>query len=475
MPLECDVLVIGGGVIGTAIAARLSQTNARVCLVEKSGDVADGASKGNAGITSSYYAAAGTLEAQLTTSSCYRWEDVCQRLNIPYKRVGALMPALNETEAAVLPGECEQALACGVRAEILSAEEARRREPLISPECVLALSLPDEGIIDPMKLCFGYAELAAHNGADVRFYAPVISMEKDGDRIISVDTPQGTIRARYVVNAAGLHADLISGLAGGDEFRMWPRKGQYWLLDREFGRQLNHIVFATPAVETKGMHVVPTTNGTVLLGPSVQECEDRYDNSTDHETLKMVFESARRLVPSVSLDYAIKSFASLRPACKEPYFVRQDRSVPNLFHAVSRSIGVSTSLGIADYMFDLLQQAGLNAQDRQEPITALPHMPRLRHDPDPVHLSDAGPGFSQIVCVCEQVTAAEIEGALKAKVPARSIDGVRKRTAATGGRCQGSVCMAGVMFMCSVHMDCPPEKVPLKDWGEVGIGRVNHD
>jgi len=469
------VLIIGGGVIGTAIAARLSQTNLQVCLVEKAGDVAEGASKGNAGGASSFYEPPGTLGARLTTDSNRRWEDLCSRLNVPYRRSGALMPAFTKQEEELLPPLVEQARGCGVPAEILSGEETLRREPLISPECRCAFHLPNEGIIDPMRLTFAYAELAARNGADVRFHSPVIGFDKDGDRVVAAITPHDTIRARYVVNAAGLHADTISQSAGGEAFRMWPRKGQYWLLDREFGAQINHIIFAVtiPDTGSKGIHVYPTTNRTVLLGPSAEDIEDRYDTSTDHETLDYIYERTRRVVPSVSLDYAIKSFASLRPACEEEYFARVDAQVPNLIHTINRSFGVTISPALADYTLDLLKEAGLEAQDDPSAVDTLPPVPRMGHEANPenIDLTANGRGFSQVVCVCEQVTAGEIEAALTADVPARSIDGVRKRTAATGGRCQGSVCMAGVTFMCSMHMNCPPEDVPLKDEGEIGIGR----
>jgi glycerol-3-phosphate dehydrogenase len=176
-------------------------------------------------------------------------------------------------------------------------------------------------------------------------------------------------------------------------------------------------------------------------------------------------------VPEVSLDYAIKSFAALRPACEEVFFVRPDARVPNLLHAVSRSIGVSTSPGIADYMLGLLVDAGLDVSEKSDPIMAIPALPPLRHTEDPTDLDDLHPRYRQIVCVCEQVSAAEIEGALTAEVPAVSVEGVRKRTGATGGRCQGSVCLAGVSFMCSMHTHDAPENVMVNDKGRVGIGR----
>jgi len=469
---SCDVLIIGAGVIGTALAARLSQTEVKVCVVDRAADVADGASKGNAGVTSSYYSAPGTLEAKLTSASVFRWDDLCRRLNVPFRRIGALMPALDDAQLQGLVPQCEEARSCGVGAEILSREETLEREPMISPNCLGALYLPDEGIIDPMRLTYSFAELAAQNGAEIHFDNPVVGFERSDNRIVTAVTPRNSFKARYVVNCAGLHADVISTLAGGDEFRMWPRKGQYWVLDREFGARLGHIIFAAPSADTKGIHVVPTTRGSVLLGPTAKDGEDRDDKSTDQEMLAHAFAEAKRLVPEISLDFAIKSYAALRPASLTPFFVRFDSRVPNLIHAVSRSIGVSTSIGIADYVLDLLKSGGLEATDSGRCISELPAMPLFRYMSDPSSMDQRDETCRQIVCICEQVTAAEIRAALTAKVPARSIEGVWKRTGATGGRCQGTMCLMGVTFMCATHMNRPPEAVPFKDGAEVGIGRM---
>ncbi len=477
MALSCDVLIIGGGVIGTAIAARLSQTKLRVCLVEKAGDIAEGASKGNAGGASSYYDPPGNLAERLTTASYKRWEDICDRLNVPYRRIGGLMPAFTEQEEALLPPVYEEARACGVRAELLTGKQALKIEPLLSKACRSAVLLADDGIIDPMRLVFAYAELAARNGVTIRFDSPVIGFETQGGQVTDAITPHETIHAHYFVNAAGLFADVISQLAGGEGFRMWPRRGQYWLLDREFGTKINHIIYevAIPETGTKGIHIYPTTNRSLLLGPSAEDIEDRYDTSTDPKTLEHVFQKVKRTVPAVSLDYVIKSFAALRPACDEPFFIRVDRKIPNLIHAVSRSIGVTTSPGIADYVLELLKESGLQVEENLSAVNRLPTIPRLGHDlkPEEIDLKAVGPNFSQVVCVCEQVTAGEIEAALTAHVPARSIDGVRKRTGACGGRCQGAMCMAGVTFLCSVHGDQPPEKFLMREGGEIGIGRVH--
>jgi glycerol-3-phosphate dehydrogenase len=463
------VVVVGAGVLGTAIAARLSTSTARVCVVEAADDVAEGASKGNAGITSSYYAAPGTLEADLIAATYPRWEDVCARLDVPFRRIGAVMAAISPEECEVLPSQFAEARACGVRAEVVLGEEARRLEPLLTPDCQQALVLADEGIIDPMRLCVGFAELAARNGVTFHFNAPVVAIERHGGRVAAIQTPSRRIEAGFVVNAAGLFADLVASLAGGDTYRMWPRKGQYWLLDREWGARLQRIVFGAPLADTKGIHVVPTTNGSALLGPSVEDGDRRDDKATDAETLAHVASRATRLVPSVPLDRPIKAFAALRPASEQTVRVEVDTVVPNLLHAVNRSTGVSASLATADRIASLLGGAGLELRPRKEASDSIPTVRRLLLDPEPESLTRIDPRYSQVVCACEQVTAAEIAAALQGAVPARSIDGVRKRTRATGGRCQGSVCLAGVTFMCSLAQRIPPGEVVTTSGAPLGL------
>jgi len=315
--LAADVVVIGAGVIGCAIAARLSRTTASVLVLEAAGDVGEGASKGNAGVAPSYYAGPGTLEARLIADSYRRWEELGRKLDFTYRRMGGIIAALTDEQATGLPEARDEALGVGAAAEILDGAAIRRLEPLISGQAVAGLWLAEEGVIDPLRLTVGYAELAARNGVRFRFDSPVTAIERDGARIAQVRTRNTRVEARFVVNASGVRLGEVSALAGGEPFRMWPRKGEYWLLDREFGSRLSHIVFAAPSKESKGLHVVPTTHGNALLGPSADEIEHPEDKATHEDILVSVFERARTLVPSLTPDDAIKVFAANRPASEE--------------------------------------------------------------------------------------------------------------------------------------------------------------
>jgi glycerol-3-phosphate dehydrogenase len=454
-----DVVVVGGGVLGTATAARLASTTARVALVEAGGDIAAGASKGNAGIITAYYAPKGTLEAQLLLDSLYRWEDICERLDVPFWRCGVLTVALDDEQEAALEPLAAKQRELGLEPVILTGAQARELEPLLSPSTRAALFLPEEGIIDPFRLTWGYAELAAANGADLRFDAPVVGVTHDDGATMTVRTARSTLRTRYLVNAAGLGSHAISVLAGGESFHDWPRKGQYWILDRAFGSQLRTVVVPVPGTITRGVQVVPTTNGSALLGPDASDHEDPLDVGVDPEALTELVARTSELIPSITTDLGIKTYAANRPASDEPVRVRADAKLPRLVHAFNRSTGVSTSPATAERVLMLLREAGLECHDRPDADGRLTAVPRLLFADDPERLGDLDPRYRQVVCACEQVTAAELAAAVDARIPARSIEGVRMRTRATGGRCQGAYCLAGVTLACALASGAAPAAV----------------
>ena len=461
-----DVVVIGGGVVGCAVAWRLSSTAARVTLVEAAHDLCEGASKGNTGIaTSGGDCTPGTLECELVRRSSAQWEQLSARLDTPFRRIGTLAVATSDDELARLPELLDQARAAGAAAEVVSGEQARRLEPLLAADARAALHFPDDGIIDSIRLTIGYAELAARNGVEVLRSAPVTAFERDGDRVAAVVAGGRRIATRSVVNAAGLEADTISRLAGGEQFQSWPRQGQYWLLDRELGSRFSKVVGGVPTAATRGIYCVPTTNGSLLLGPTAVDHDDRHDRAVDAATLEQVLAAAARLVPQVRRELAIKTFAANRPAAQPSYRIGHDRQVSNLVHAAGiRSTGVSSSPALAELVRSLLEQLELPvAKPRADAVDAIGPVPRLLGCDDPERLFARDPRYGQVICACEQVTAAEIAAAHTMAVPATSLEGVRKRTRATGGRCQGALCLAGVSFLHSIHTGRRPERIAVSE------------
>lgn len=463
---ESDVVIIGGGVVGCAIAWRLSTTPVRVTLVEAAHDLCEGASKGNTGIaTSGGDCRPGTLEAELVLRSSPQWEELCARLDTPFQRIGTLAAARTEEEASRLPALLDEARAVGAAAEIIDGDRARELEPLLSPDARCALHFPGDGIIDSIRLTLGYAELAARNGVRVLRGAPVTGFERREGRIAAVIAGTHRIPARAVVNAAGLRAASISRLAGGEEFRMWPRQGQYWLLDRELGSRFRKVVGGVPTPVTRGIYCVPTTNRSLLVGPTAVDHDDPGNRAVDAETLGQVMAAARRLVPSVGPEFAIKTFAANRPASDPVYRIARDANIENLVHAAGiRSTGVSSSPAVGELVRDLLGELGLPvSEQRPDAVQALEPLPRLLDHPRPEALFARDPRYGQVVCACEQVTAAEIAAVHDLAVAPTSLDGVRKRTRATGGRCQGAYCLSGVSFLHSLHSGRRPEELAVSE------------
>lgn len=451
---DFDVVIVGGGVVGSAIARRLSFTTARVGLVEAAGDVGEGASKGNTGIaTSGADCPRGSLEAELVTRSSPGWEALCASLDTPFRRIGSLAVARTEEEESRLEELRAGARANGCDAEIVTGGRARALEPMLTPSARAALHVPGDGIVDPLRLTIGYAELAARNGVTVHLDSPVTGFRAGGDRVTHVETPGGAIAASFVVNAAGIEADTISRLAGGEPFATWPRQGQYWLLDREVGEKLRAIVGGVPTAQSRGIYCVPTPHGSLLLGPTARDGEDRRDRAVDGASLDAVFEAAQQLVPALDRRWAIKTFAANRPASEPGYRIGIDGNRANLVHAAGiRSTGVSSSPAVAELVHDILGGAGAPVQDeRPGATTALEPVPRLLGHPDPAALFERDAAYGDVVCPCEQVTAAEIAAALRMRIPARSVDGLRKRTHATAGRCQGAMCLGRIAGLVEAH------------------------
>lgn len=469
-----DVVIVGAGVIGSSIAWRLAQDRLRVLWLEAADDVAEGASKANSAIAcSGFDLAPGTLESTMVRHSSPRWEELCASLDVPFQRVGELVLAMSDEDERALVELQQRATRNGVQTELLGLDDVRRLVPAVSAGIRGALHVPDEGIIDPMRLTIGYGESAVLAGVELRLGTPVVGFRRaDDGSVTHVETPQGAFATRSVVNAAGLGAGHVAAAADDESLQLWPRKGQFLVVDRDVGRMVTKVLAPLPTARTRGVLAIPTTNGSLLLGPTAEDIDDVRDKQTDIEELDSVFAQARRLLPGLRPEHVIKTFAGLRPASTDGYRVAASETCPNLILAAGiRSTGVSSSPAVADHVHALLRNIGVSARRRQRVARALPRTPRIAEmsSPEAVALAKRDPAYRTIVCACEHVSAAEVRRATTGPIPARSLDGVRKRTRATGGRCQGSYCAAGVGFILSIEHGFEPSQVPqsgpLATWG----------
>lgn len=439
---QYDVLVIGAGVVGCAVARRFALEGARVLVVEKGTDLLSGASKANSAILhTGFDAPTGSLELQCMQAGYDEYVSIADRMNLPILETGAVVAAWNAEEFAKLDGIEAQARANGVNdVRRLTRDEILTREPNIAPSVVGGLLVPREHVIDPWSAPLGYLTQAVENGARVVFDTEVGAAERDGNEWI-VTTNRGEFRAPFVVNCAGLSGDKVEkAFLGSSSFEIRPRKGQFVVFDKPSSSFIRTILLPVPTERTKGVVVVRTAFGNVLVGPTAEEQEDRVHATVDKETLKSLVSKAAELVPALANVPVSAIYAGLRPATeKKEYRVQYDSELKYITLGGVRSTGLTAALGLAQHAFALYESSG--SALRPVPTPIWPSMPNLAEHRE---RDWERPGDNEVVCHCELVTRREIEAALNSKVPASDFGGLKRRTRACMGRCQGFYCSSRV-------------------------------
>jgi glycerol-3-phosphate dehydrogenase len=441
-----DVVIVGGGVIGTAIARELSRFDLRCTLLEAAPDVGARTSKANTALLhTGFDAKPGTLEAKLVPRGRELLTEYAARVGIPLEPIGALLVAWSSEQAEAFAGIVEQARANGYEAiHELSAEELYEREPHLGPGAAGALEVPGEGIVCPFTTPLAFATEAVLNGCELRRGAPVAKVERldDGFRL---EAGGELTTTRYLVNAAGQHADELHRLLGHDDLTITPRRGELIVFDKLARPLLRHIILAVPTGTTKGVLVAPTVFGNILLGPTATDVEDKEDTSSTAEGLAHLRSEDGRIVPELLRHEVTAVYVGLRTATDRPdYWISVDDGYACV--AGIRSTGLTASMAIAEHVRDELEAAGLELRSRGQAKAV--RMSNIGESgPRPFSQREriaADPDYGRIVCFCERVTRGEIRDALVATVPAVDLDGLRRRTRVLMGRCQGFFCGAEV-------------------------------
>lgn len=438
-----DVAIIGAGVCGANIARRLSQYELRVILLDKEADVSFGTSKANSGIVhGGFHHASKYLKARLEVQGALMYDRLHRELGFPFRRCGIVVAALHEDEMRAVDQLYRQGVENGVIGiEMCSRERMLELEPKLNPDTVGGLYAPAGGIVEPYRFVFSLVESAQRNGVEVRVSFKADSARREGDlwRIRAEDGSQ--LSARYVVNAAGLFADEVSRAFGAEEYTIRARKGEYYLLDRMTRARPDRVVFPVPTSVSKGMLVVPTVEGTVLIGPTAEMTDDKTDTATTREHLEMILGNARAMIPAVSENDVITSFAGQRPVLDEDFYIEPSKKVPAFIHVAGiQSPGLTASPAIGEYVKDLLKGEGLRLLEKPDYDPILPDRPRM-FDIDHYRadaLVSEDPSYGNIVCRCEKVSEAEIVAAIRAGHT--TLDGIKYFTRAQMGRCQGGFC-----------------------------------
>ncbi|RJF87596.1 FAD-dependent oxidoreductase [Oleomonas cavernae] len=445
-----DVAVVGGGVVGCAIAREFTLAGARTILLEQGPDILSGASKANSAILhTGFDAPVGSLEQRLVAESHALYCKLHDRLNLPLLETGALLVAWSEAEEARLPEIIADAHRNGVGdVEPVTAAQARARVPALGPLARAGVVIPREYVIDPWTAPLAYLSQAVRNGAVALFRAAVESGDFDGSAW-HLTTPRGTVHAAHVINAAGLHGDqLDQALLGASAFTIRPRKGQFVVFDKAAARLVDTILLPVPTTRTKGVVVCPTIFGNVLVGPTAEEQDSRTDTSVKQATLEALKAEAARLVPALAQVPVTAVYAGLRPASEEKdYRILATPARHWITVGGIRSTGLTGALGIARHVLGLYG-------NRHAPLPdpAWQQMPNLA-EYRPRDWSS--PGHGEIVCHCELVTRREIEAALLGDLPAADLAGVKRRTRAMMGRCQGFYCAARISELVDGAIDPP--------------------
>jgi len=442
-----DVIIIGGGVVGCAIARELSRYRLEVCVLEREAEVCCGTSKANSAIVhAGFDAVPGTKKARFNVEGSRMMEALCRELDVPYRRCGALVLCFDEAELPRLEALRQRGIKNGVEGlAIMDGETLHLREPAVSPQAVAALYAPTGAIICPFTLTYALAENAAANGVQFRFDTCVQQIRPiDGGFL--VETDGGTLEARVVINAAGVHADRFHNQLCANSITITPRRGEYCLLDRKDGDLVKCTVFQLPGAKGKGVLVTPTVHGNLLVGPTAEDQEDKACTATTAEGLARLAATAQLSVPLLPLRDTITSFAGLRAhitAGSDDFIVGQ--SAPGFFEAAgiespgltsAPAIGVCLAEAVAEHLGAEKKTDFQPARTGIRPVKDLPFEARQT-------LVRENPAYGQVICRCEQITEGEILDAIRRG--ARSLDGVKRRVRAGMGRCQGGFCAPRVM------------------------------
>ncbi|MCY0880029.1 MAG: FAD-dependent oxidoreductase [Firmicutes bacterium] len=446
-----DVIVIGAGIVGTAIARALSRYSLSTLVVDRSRDLGTGTSKANSAIIhTGFDAPVGSLEAQLLQRSRVLWDELLENAPIPWVPTGAYMLACSSAEVSQLALYEEQARANGVLVERVTGRYVREAMPQVTGNLREALWISGERVIDPFSAIRAFAEQAATNGVEFHWRTRVLSLEPKGTTV-HVTTTAGTYTSQWVVNAGGLWGDDIARTLG-DPIDLHPRKGQFLVVEEDLG--IHAILLPVPTPISKGVIVTPIAFGGLLLGPTAEDQFDKEDWSTTQEGIEYVRQHVSAMVPALANIPSIRQFAGLRAvASQSDYAIQWSQRSDRVLHVLGiRSTGISASIGIAEYVCEQLLAHGLSSSRRDIWLPA-----------PPLFAESAPEGGEEVLCPCRAVTWGEILRTVANPLPARTLDGIKRRSGAMLGECQGNRCMETIRERVASYLGQEWEEMPKGD------------
>lgn len=459
-----DIAVIGAGVIGTFIARELSRYKLNIVLIEKDNDVSNGTTKANSGIIhAGYDAIPGTMKAKLNALGNPMFDKICEELDVPLKRIGSLVIASSKEEMKTIRELYQRGLANGIPdIEIIDKNKVKELEPNINDNVVGALHSKTCKIVGPFELAIALAENAVENGTELLLNSMVTTIEKidEGYRIHINDKSLDT---KYIINCAGVYADEINNMVASQSFKIIPRRGQYFILDKSAGKLINSVIFQCPTKFGKGVLVTQTVHGNLLVGPDAEDIDDKEDNQTTAQRLELLKNESRKTSEMIPFNKVITSFSGLRASGNTgDFIIEESKEAKNFINvAAIESPGLSASPAIAEYVIQIIKKLSGGLEKKED------FNPRRRKvirfmelsDNEKVQLIKKDSRYGRIVCRCENITEGEIIDAIHRKCGAFTVDGVKRRCRPGMGRCQGGFCGPRVVEILARELKKKPEDI----------------
>lgn len=458
-----DVIIIGAGVVGTAIARELSKYDLKICLVEKEEDVSEGASKANSGIVHGGYAAKyGTLKGELCIKGNSMFSELNKELNFGFRRTGALVIGFNEEDKKRLEELYENGLKVGCNdLEILEENRIREIEPNISEGVKYALYCKSVGVTSPYELTIALAENAVENGVELRLATEVMDIRVE-ENCFNVKTNRGSLQSKRVINAAGLYSDKIAKMVGLEDFEILPRRGQYILLGKDQGKLVNNVVFQVPTEKGKGILVTTTFHGNFMIGPNAEEIEDKDALETTMESLEHIVETARKSIKNFDIRRSLTTFSGIRAVSSRNDFIIEESKVKGFINVAGiDSPGLTSSPAIAVRVVEILMESDIKLNENRNYNPYRKPIIIKKDSSFEGKIDDEDPA-KNIICRCEKVTEAEIIDALHRGIDVSYTDAVKRRTRAGMGPCQGNFCRERVKKIIAREMNIPIDEVTVR-------------